>query len=73
VHVAPEPVDRPVDRPATATEDVEAALVAALRVATEALDLEAIRAVTEELRARRLARAGNVVDLDEASRRRRGR
>lgn len=72
-HVAAEPVDRPVDRSPEASDDVEAALVAALRVATAATDLDAIRAVTEELRARRLARAGNVVELDDAARRRRGR
>lgn len=46
----------------TIGDPIDAALVAALTVATQALDLDAIKLLTTELRERRLAAAG-VVDL----------
>jgi hypothetical protein len=60
------------DTGAAISDPLEAALIGALRVATEAGDLEKIAAIVAEVKARREARAGgNVVALDAA--RRRGR
>ncbi len=59
---APSSALGPLQIPLQIGDPVEAALVAALNVATAAVDLDAIKLLAVEIRERRLVRAG-VVDL----------